>query len=255
MQIIMCFPLLLLSSPLYIDALSPLSRSYKYASKVHNSRRWNAVIANDADGTRKKQLLAAVEYTELGFAEMTAEERDRVSKIADSVIAESPSAAKKLPFGSEWKLLYASAPDFLGLRGGPLSQLSSIGQRLSPDGETLEISLEYAPSDSMAEFLGSPLGAVLGNLLPSPMEVPELERLVQTVTFDCLQPGEGVLELKLSGTNIRGDRFGGTNLVPAPTLNLPPSLAFGLPSWHVLYNDGNLRINRGGDYLGIYRKI
>mmetsp|Transcript_33045 Transcript_33045/g.65424 ORF Transcript_33045/g.65424 Transcript_33045/m.65424 type:complete len:281 (+) Transcript_33045:54-896(+) len=258
------FPWIFLSLSLLINALSPSPILYRYSPAVAgNVPRRNRIAAaagggdGDGVGTRKEQLLVAVAPTEMGFAELSADTRALVSALADDVVADGPATADMLPPGSAWTLLYASAPDFLGLRGGPFSTLVSIGQQLASDGRGLDVLLEYAPSDAAAGLLGGPLGAVLGGLFPSPAAPPERERLVQTVAFDCRQPGGGALELRLVGTSIRGDRFGGGNLVPAPTLTLPSNLAQGFPfsSCRVLYNDGNLRIDRGGDFLGIYRKV
>jgi len=97
------------------------------------------------------------------------------------------------------------------------------------------------------------------------------DRLEQSVLLDCRQGGgggvdsedAGVLELRPRGTRISGTRFGGDNLAPA--LNLQDEgdiLASLLPialSCRIVYNDGDLRIDRSqvdqGNYLGVYRRI
>lgn len=187
----------------------------------------------------------------LGFGDVTKSERDEITSLADSISI--PTAiSSALPNDSRWELLYASAPDFLGLRGGPLSRLISIMQTIDDNGSELSVIIEYAPSDTILELASNDF---FRNILEATRNKPlEEERLEQTVSFYLTQNG-GELDLRLKGTKITGDRFGGENWIPSPNLVLPDVVAGKGPlgSCRVLHNDGDLRIDRGGDYLGIYR--
>ena len=146
-----------------------------------------------------------------------------------------------LPLGgppSRWELIYNTAPDFLGLRGGPLSRLVSIQQNVNDD--RLEIVFEYMPSDGVVQLTSSFLEDVGDS------------RLKQKVWFDYTVGPMNKVDLQVRGTSIELP-FGGNGF--APSLSSPAALPF--VGFSVVFNDGDLRIDRTvqGDFLYIYRRI
>jgi len=136
--------------------------------------------------------------------------------------------------------------------------------------QTLQVVFEYAPSNNMMGLIGR---LVVTQFLPPPfgggggLDITQ-DRLEQSVLLDCRQGGgvdsedTGVLELRPRGTRISGTRFGGDNLVPALNLQDEGDILASLPialSCRIVYNDGDLRIDRSqvdqGNYLGVYRRI
>jgi len=272
-----------------IDAIAiPTIRDERYSNKDTNKQE-----DGKQQQRRKEELLHAITSTKLGFdPNLTPSDRARLSTLADAVVADGINNNNdddnnhrqnlRLVEGSSWKLLYGDAPDILGLRGGPLSRLVSIRQEVSSLSslsttedvvggmrrQTLEVILEYAPSESMMGLIGR-----LPQFIPSFGEFDiTQDRLEQSVFLDCQQgdgdgdgdgDDAGILELRPRGTSIRGTRFGGTgNILPAFNLQDEGDILASLPialSCRIVYNDGDLRIDRSqvdqGNYLGIYRRI
>jgi len=194
-------------------------------------------------GGPKDQLLSALkDLTLFGFDALN-EDRARISALANDL------AGYSLPLEeastTEWELMYTDAPDILGFRGGPLSQLVSIRQKVT--GTTavattatpqLDIVLEYKPSDGIA--------ALTQNFI----ENVENDRLQQTIMFEYQKEPMNKINLKLKGTKIDASRFGSL-----PVLESPATLPFG--SFKVLFNDGDLCIQQTvqGGFNFIYRRI
>jgi len=155
---------------------------------------------------------------------------------------------------SQWKLLYTTAPDILGFKGGPLSQLVSIQQNVVPDGNTLELELKYKPSTNIVSLIGSFLNDI------------QDDRLKQTVQFDYTIGSMNTVNLQLRGTRIESSRFssngnsnsggddGNNNNNNNNLFSLPTPLPF--VGFTIVFNDGDLRIDRTiqGDFLLIYKK-
>lgn len=188
----------------------------------------------DADGPKAELLNTIREDTDSSFGFGDSQKVSQVSKLADDL------SGYVLPLDkpSDWELIYNTAPDILGLRGGPLSELVSIRQQVV-DGKTLEINLVYKPSKNIVQLTSSFLSDI------------QDDRLTQTVQFEYAVGSMNKVDLKLQSTRINGSRLGG-NL---PTLASPNPLPF--VGFSIIFNDGDLRIDRTiqGDFLYIYRRI
>merc|ERR1712086_287972 len=114
----------------------------------------------------------------------------RISSLARDL---SGSYVLPLEIPSEWELLYNDAPDILGFKGGPLSQLVSIKQKITND-DKLNIVLEYKPSDGIV------------SLTKNIFEKIQDDRLEQAVIFDYQKEPMNKVDLKLKGTKIDGTR-------------------------------------------------
>lgn len=151
---------------------------------------------------------------------------------------------------SSWQLLYSSAPDIFGVGGGPFSQLVSITQNFIPSGintaknknNELNLVLEYQPSKNIVQLFGTL------------MEDIQKDRLQQTVAFDYTVGTMNTIQCQLRSTTIDGTRLASSSL---PALSLPTSLPFGGGSFTIIFNDGDIRIDRTvqGDFIFIYKKI
>lgn len=139
---------------------------------------------------------------------------------------------------SAWKLLYTNAPDLLGFEGGPLSQLETLSQELSTS--TLTLKFVYKPSDG-------PLPQLLGNVLSDLEE----DRLTQKVVFEYEEKAMNAFNLKMQSTVIESSRFGSL-----PELPIPSAAPF-VEAFKVIFNDGDLRMERTvqGDFLAIYKRM
>jgi hypothetical protein len=170
--------------------------------------------------------------TKMGFG-VSNEDRSMISKLAKDLAGYS----LPLEVSSEWDLLYFDAPDVLGFRGGPLSQLVSIRQKIVGTAQ-LDIVLEYKPSDAMAALTNAFLNDV------------ENDRLEQTVMFDYQKEPMNKINLKLKGTKIDASRFGSLPLLESP-VTLP------LGSFKVLFNDGDILVEQSiqGDFCFIYKRM
>mmetsp|Transcript_36911 Transcript_36911/g.42100 ORF Transcript_36911/g.42100 Transcript_36911/m.42100 type:complete len:256 (-) Transcript_36911:139-906(-) len=162
-------------------------------------------------------------------------DRSRITKLAKD-LSESNYVSPLL--SSEWKLVYNDAPDVLGFRGGPLSKLLSIRQKINVNDNKLEMILEYKPSDGVSILLSSLLPAI------------EDDRLEQTVSFECETQPMNKFNLVVKGNKIDSSRFGSTS-----NLQSPVSLPFG--SYKVTFNDDDLCIQETiqGGFLFIYQRI
>ena len=145
-----------------------------------------------------------------------------------------------LEYPSQWKLLYNTAPDVLGFRGGPLSQLVSIRQEISDD--NLDIMLEYKPSENIQQLVGSFIDGI-GD-----------DQLVQTVRFGLKKEPMNKFDIEIQGTNIESSRMSSLS-IPQPNLQSPFPIPF--VGFSIVFNDGDLRVDRSiqGDFLSIYKRI
>ncbi|CAB9503898.1 expressed unknown protein [Seminavis robusta] len=197
----------------------------------------------EVDGP-KAQLLEAIGYDSrvddvprfatfsLRSGDDGSSEKSKISSLAEDL------SGYVLPLDkpSRWTLLYTEAPDLLGFRGGPLSQLISI-QQLVKSSTQLELVLTYKPSSNIVQLTSSFLSDV------------QEDRLEQAVTFDYEVGSMNKVDLQLKGTRIEGTRFGGV-----PALQSPTGLPLG--GFSIVYNDGDLRIDKTtqGDFLIIYKR-
>jgi hypothetical protein len=146
---------------------------------------------------------------------------------------------------SQWELLYTTAPDVLGFKGGPLSQLVSIQQDVSSL-KTLDLRLEYKPSDAIQQLAGSFFEGV-GD-----------DRLVQTVQFGIVSRGPmNKFDIEIQGTRIEASRLESLlqQQLQPQLLQSPVPLPF--VGFSIVFNDGNLRVDRSvqGDFLSVYQRI
>jgi len=201
------------------------------------------------DDGPKEALLAALDNqqrnNEISVAGFGASDSDksRIVQLANELLDSNYVLPLSPP--SEWNLLYNDAPDILGFRGGPLSKLVSIRQKvISP--QRLEILLEYQPSDGMTTTLSN-IANVLSFL---PQENVQEDRLEQTVLFDYERKSMNMIDLTIKGTKIDSSRFGSI-----PTIEGPGSLPFG--SYRIVFNDDDLCIQKTvqGDFIFIYQRI
>lgn len=174
-----------------------------------------------------------------GFENAKDTTKTEISKAANDLAGYVVPLERTPPFDT-WTLLYTDAPDLLGLKGGPLSLLVGIQQRITSPTE-LEICLEYQPSPNMVSLLS---GAIA--------DLSE-DRLEQAVVLEYDIGPMNKVDLKIKGTRITpAQRFAS---LPQPSLTLPGGLPFG--GFTIIFNDGDLRIDRTtqGEFLFIYKRI
>ena len=183
------------------------------------------------------QLLAALATLDQPVVfDATADAHFQITKLAASL---EGTYILPLDKPSEWTLVYSTAPDLLGLAGGPLSELVGITQSLTQTEWTY--TLKYRPSSGMQ--------SLVRNLWPDVAD----DRLTQTVVFDYDMPTNGRADLKLRNTKIEATRL--PFEAPAvPILGGPVLPAVGLK---IVFNDGELRMDRTvqGDFLFVYRRL
>mmetsp|Transcript_18620 Transcript_18620/g.27605 ORF Transcript_18620/g.27605 Transcript_18620/m.27605 type:complete len:243 (-) Transcript_18620:270-998(-) len=205
----------------------------KVSLKEHslNEDSYDDSPPEEEDGP-KVHLLKAIGGDRFGFGD--SQKTSSISKLADDL----SGYVLPLEKPSEWELLYNTAPDILGIRGGPLSELISIRQEIV-DSKELEITLEYKPSQNIVQLTSSFLSGI------------QDDRLKQTVQFAYEIGSMNKVDLRIQGTRIEGSRFG-NNL---PSLASPSPLPF--VGFSIVFNDGDLRIDRTiqGDFLYIYKRI
>ena len=199
--------------------------------------------ASEAD-LAKEALLDACAPILMGFKSTAAERKD-VRALIEALLEKAPAPAETTPadLDGRWRLVFSDAPDILGLRGGPLSELVFIGQDIDGAAGTVDNVIEYMPSQPMRSLFGS-------------VGIDE-DRIEQRVLlkFECT--GGNTVNLKVSGTKLVPKRvFGGrisADRLQPPALQGPLTLPFG--KFDVLYNDGDLRIVRTGPgYYGVNQR-
>lgn len=192
------------------------------------------------DGPTKTDLLSAIASASTTDDGVVFGSND-AGKIPDLVKSLKNKYVLPLEKPSDWRLLYTSAPDFLGLlEGGPLSQLESLKQELSKEAMTFTLTYK-PPSDGPISNL---VGSILGD------DVSE-DRLTQALVFAYDEKTMNDYSLKLQSTQIDSTRFGS---LPALTI---PAGAPSVEAFKVIFNDGDLRIEKTvqGDFVVIYKRI
>jgi len=182
----------------------------------------------------REELLEALRPLNAGFRTTTAERRDANELVEEFVerFGDVPEASAGRLEG-QWRLVYTDAPDILGLRGGPLSELDFIGQDIDEAAGTCDNVIRYRPSDQMLNLF---------------------EGFGQDISQDRLEQRVMLSFEKTAGSKRVEQKIKGTKIVPLSVLGgrvtdawAPPlggtgplSLPFG--SYDLLYNDDRMRI-------------
>lgn len=187
----------------------------------------------------RNTLLEDLRPLRMGFHSTSQQRRDTIAKLETFVSQYGKFPEAQLgKLDGQWKLLFSDAPDILGIRGGPLSELMFIGQDVDEEKGTCDNVIRYRPSDQ-AQALFRALG----------QDISE-DRLEQRVLLSFEQDSSNGYPKKVKQTLL------GTKIIPvqllggrisntwAPDLGGTGLLTLPFGSYEVLYNDDRLRIVR-----------
>lgn len=184
----------------------------------------------------REELIESLRPLKAGFRSTAEERREANSRVEAFVkrFGDLPGAQAGRLEG-QWRLLYTDAPDILGLRGGPLSELDFIGQDIDETSGTCDNVIRYRPSDQM-QSLFQGLG----------QDISE-DRLEQRVLLSFeKKAGSNRVEQKIKGTKIVPLSLLGGRVTDAwaPPLGGTGFLSLPFGSYNLLYNDDKMRIVR-----------
>ena len=199
-----------------------------------------------ADGSGDEESVRFDGFSLGGFGVDSSSDRNDDKDTIEKLVKDISGYVLPLDKPSEWKLVYTSAPDLLGFQGGPLSKLVSIRQKVV-DNTSMELVLEYQPSNNVVQFT------------KSFWEDIEENRLTQTIGFEYTVGSMNKVDVQLVKTSIEASRLLGNNSnnnnASPPSLQSPTPIPF--VGFSIVFNDGDLRVDRSvqGDFLSIYKRI